>query len=49
MQLVKSSEFLCGNRKKPNTNGISEELAFKRLQLVRASYGGFALEIALIF
>ena len=49
MQGVRSSESPRCNRKKPSTNVISEKLAFKRLQLVRASYGGFALEIALNF
>ena len=49
MQLVRSSEFACGNRKKPSIKGISEKLTFKPLWLARASYGGFALKIALIF
>ena len=49
MQLVRSSEFACGNRKKPSVKGISEKLAFKPLWLARASYGGFALKIALSF
>ena len=49
MQLVRSSEFACGSRKKPSIKGISEKLAFKPLWLARASYGGFALKIALSF
>ena len=49
MQLVRSSEFACGNRKKPSIKGIPEKLAFKPLWLARASYGGFALKIALSF
>ena len=49
MQLVRSSEFACGNRKKPSIKGISEKLAIKPLWLARASYGGFALKIALSF
>ena len=49
MQLVRSSEFACGNRKNPSIKGISEKLAFKPLWLARASYGGFALKIALSF
>ena len=49
MQLVRSSEFACGSRKKPSIKEISEKLAFKPLWLARASYGGFALKIALSF
>ena len=49
MQLVRSSEFACGNRKKLSIKEISEKLSFKPLWLARASYGGFALKIALSF